>query len=228
VKKVNPVLLLIIFSILVFLVRKFFFPDYSDAMVVSALERFLVTLGPYSYLYMLATFVVCAFFFIPILMPMCLLCGAFYGPLTGAIIALVGITLSCIVSTFSVRNVFRGMGGVVMNNQEYKKILIKMTEYGTVVVLIVRMAFVVPYMLQNILLALTNISIGRLALLTLIGAIPGALSFSFLGAGLVSLGDTDLYGLMVLIPVAVLYLVNGVVNFLRNKHGLTGDQDLPV
>lgn len=227
-RKVNPVLLLIIFSILIFLVRKYFFPDYSDAMVVSTLEGFLATIGPYSYLYMLTAFIVCGFFFIPILMPMCLLCGAFYGPLTGAIIALVGITLSCVASTISVRRVFRGMGGVVMNNPEYKNMLNKLTQHGIVVVLLVRIAFVVPYMLQNILLALTNISIGRLALLTLIGAIPGALSYSFLGAGLVSLGNTDLYGLMVMIPVVVLYLVNGVANHLRKKHGLVGDEDLPV
>jgi hypothetical protein len=33
---------------------------------------------------------------------------------------------------------------------------------------------------------------------------------------------------MVMIPVIVLYLVNGVVNLLRKKHGLAGDKDLPV
>ena len=227
VNKINPVLLLIIFSILIFLVRKFFFPAYSDEMNVSALQGFLAILGPLSFIYIIIAFAVCAFFFVPILMPLCLLCGAFYGPVEGAIVALVGITLSCVASTISVRRVFRGMGKVVMDNEEYKNLLNKLTQYGNVVVLLVRLAFVVPYMLQNILLALTNISTGRLALLTLVGAIPGAMSYSFLGAGLVSLGNTDLYGAMVMILVIVLYIVNGVVNLLRKKSGLA-DKDLPV
>lgn len=227
VRKVNPVLLLIIFSVLIFLVRKYFFPEYSDEMVVDTLEGILATLGPLSFIYILITFIVCSFFFIPILMPLCLLCGAFFGPVNGAMIALAGITLGCVATTISVRRVFRGMGAVVMNNPEYKNMLNKLTQHGTVVVLLVRLAFVVPYILQNILLALTNIGVGRLALLTLVGAIPGAMSYSFLGAGLVSLGNTDLYGAMVMTPVVVLYLVNGVVNLLRKKHGL-GDKDLPV
>lgn len=227
VRKVNPVLLLIIFSILVFLVRKYFFPEYTDEMVISTVENLLGRLGPLSFVYMIVTFVVCAFFFIPILMPLCILCGAFYGPVQGAVIALVGITLGCMATTISVRRVFRGMGGVVMNNPEYKNLLNKLTYHGTVVVLLVRLAFVVPYILQNILLALTNISTGRLGLLTLIGGIPGAVSYSFLGAGLVSLGDTDLYGAMVMIPVVILYLVNMVANYLRRKHGLAQDNDLP-
>ena len=227
VNRINPVLLLIIFSVLVFLVRKYFFPEYSDEMVISALEGFLTTLGALSYLYMLLAFVICSFFYIPILMPLCLLCGAFFGPVTGAIMALAGITLGGIATTISVRRVFRGMGNVVMNNDEYKKMLVNLTRHGVLVVLLVRLAFVVPYMLQNILLALTNISTGRLALLTLVGAIPGAMSYSFLGAGLVSLGNTDLYGLMVMIPVVVLYLVNAITNLLRKKAHLD-ETDLPV
>jgi len=212
VRKLNPVLLLIIFSVLIFLVRKVFFPQYTDDMLISALQGLLAQLGLLSVVYLLLGFVVCAFFFIPVLMPLCILCGAFYGPVQGSVVALAGITLGCVATTVSVRRVFRGMGRVVMDNPEYKNLLVKLTHHGVVVVLLVRLAFVVPYILQNILLALTNISIARLTLLTLLGGIPGAVSDSFLGAGLVSLGNTGLYGAMVMVPVVVLYLVNAQVS----------------
>ena len=227
VRKLNPVLLLIIFSVLIFLVRKVFFPQYTDDMLISALQGLLAQLGLLSVVYLLLGFVVCAFFFIPVLMPLCILCGAFYGPVQGSVVALAGITLGCVATTVSVRRVFRGMGRVVMDNPEYKNLLVKLTHHGVVVVLLVRLAFVVPYILQNILLALTNISIARLTLLTLLGGIPGAVSDSFLGAGLVSLGNTGLYGAMVMVPVVVLYLVNAQVSYLRRKHGLAEDTDLP-
>jgi uncharacterized membrane protein YdjX (TVP38/TMEM64 family) len=212
VRKLNPVLLLMIFSVLIFLVRKVFFPQYTDDMLISALQGLLAQLGLLSVVYLLLGFVVCAFFFIPVLMPLCILCGAFYGPVQGSVVALAGITLGCVATTVSVRRVFRGMGRVVMDNPEYKNLLVKLTHHGVVVVLLVRLAFVVPYILQNILLALTNISIARLTLLTLLGGIPGAVSDSFLGAGLVSLGNTGLYGAMVMVPVVVLYLVNAQVS----------------
>jgi len=212
VRKLNPVLLLIIFSVLIFLVRKVFFPQYTDDMLISALQGLLAQLGLLSVVYLLLGFVVCAFFFIPVLMPLCILCGAFYGPVQGSVVALAGITLGCVATTLSVRRVFRGMGRVVMDKPEYKNLLVKLTHHGVVVVLLVRLAFVVPYILQNILLALTNISIARLTLLTLLGGIPGAVSDSFLGAGLVSLGNTGLYGAMVMVPVVVLYLVNAQVS----------------
>jgi uncharacterized membrane protein YdjX (TVP38/TMEM64 family) len=227
VRKLNPVLLLMIFSVLIFLVRKVFFPQYTDDMLISALQGLLAQLGLLSVVYLLLGFVVCAFFFIPVLMPLCILCGAFYGPVQGSVVALAGITLGCVATTVSVRRVFRGMGRVVMDNPEYKNLLVKLTHHGVVVVLLVRLAFVVPYILQNILLALTNISIARLTLLTLLGGIPGAVSDSFLGAGLVSLGNTGLYGAMVMVPVVVLYLVNAQVSYLRRKHGLAEDTDLP-
>jgi len=169
VRKLNPVLLLMIFSVLIFLVRKVFFPQYTDDMLISALQGLLAQLGLLSVVYLLLGFVVCAFFFIPVLMPLCILCGAFYGPVQGSVVALAGITLGCVATTVSVRRVFRGMGRVVMEHPEYKNLLVKLTHHGVVVVLLVRLAFVVPYILQNILLALTNISIARLTLLTLLG-----------------------------------------------------------
>ena len=223
-KRVNPILLLIIFSVLVFLLRKIFFPEYSDEMVITAMEAVLARLGVMSYVYVLAAYVLCAFFFIPVLMPLNILCGAFFGPVTGFLVALAGVTLGSIATTYSVRNVFRGMGGVVMNNPEYKHLLNQLTRYGVIVVLIVRMAFVVPYILQNILLAMTNISMGRMTLLTLVGAIPGALSYSFIGAGLVNLEDANLYGLFLLIPVILLYGVNWLIGRLQKKHGLKVDE----
>jgi uncharacterized membrane protein YdjX (TVP38/TMEM64 family) len=128
-------------------VRKVFFSQYTDDMLISALHGLLAQLGLLSVVYLLLGFVVCAFFFIPVFMPLCILCGAFYGPVQGSVVALAGITLGCVATTVSVRRVFRGMGRVVMDKPEYKNLLVKLTHHGVVVVLLVRLAFVVPYIL---------------------------------------------------------------------------------
>lgn len=224
-KKINPVFLLILFSILVFVVRKVFFPQYSDDALVDALKQVLAGFGPLSVIYLLGVYVICSFFFIPVLIPLNMVCGAIYGPTLGSAIALAGIAAGCLASTISVRYVFRGMGAVVMRHPEGKKFLNQITRHGIIVVILIRLAFVVPYLLQNIVLAMTNISAGRLVVLTLVGALPGVVSYCFLGAGLVSLDNANAYGVYLLVPLVLLIGASVLIQILHKRHGIgRGDE----
>lgn len=218
-------MLFIVISILVFVLRKFLFPEYSDFALVENMQELLSAIGMMSIVYLLVLYFLCSFFYIPILIPLNIACGALYGPVLGSLVALSGVLLSCIASTISVRYVFRGMGDFAMRHQQVKKFLNQITRYGTIVVLLVRLAFVVPYLLQNIILAMTNIKLHRLLLLTLLGALPGVISYSFLGAGMVSLDDAETYGIYLLVPLVLLMLVSTFIHFTHKKLGIGRKED---
>ncbi|MFT5320348.1 MAG: putative membrane protein YdjX (TVP38/TMEM64 family) [Pseudohongiellaceae bacterium] len=224
-KKINPLILLIVVSILLFILREFLFPEYSDIALSRIMEELLSTFGMMSIVYLLFIYFFCSFFYIPILIPLNIACGALYGPVLGSFVSLAGVLVSCIASTISVRYVFRGMGKFAMRHQDVKKFLNQFTRYGTIVVLIVRLAFVVPYLLQNIILAMTNIKLDRLLLLTLFGAMPGVISYSFLGAGMVSLDDAGTYGIYLLVPLALLVAVSVFIHVTRKQMGIGRSED---
>ena len=224
-KKINPVLLLVIFSFLIFLARKVWFPEYSDTALVNAIEQVMAYTGNWSLPCLLGVYIFCSFFFIPILIPLNMVCGAIYGPFIGSLVALAGVVCSCIASTISVRYVFRGMGQFAMRHQDVKKFLNQITRHGIVVVIIIRLAFLVPYLLQNIVLAMTNIGLGRLLVLTIVGAIPGVISYAFLGAGLVSLDNAGTYGLYLLVPLVLLAGVSLAVHLLHRRLNIGRTRD---
>lgn len=225
IKKINPVLLLVVLSVLVFLIRKFLFPDYSDAALISHFERLLSILGVLSIVYLLLLYFICSFFFIPILIPLNIVCGALFGPFLGSVVSLAGILLSCIGSTISVRYVFKGMANLASRQKEVKKFLGQIDRYGFVAAILVRLTFFVPYLLQNIILALTAIRLNELLLLTFFGAIPGVISYSFIGAGLVSFDDVGTYGTYLLVPAIFLALVTLFINTTRRQFGIGRDED---
>jgi len=224
IKKINPVLLLVVLSILVFLLRKFLFPDYSDAALIGFFEQLLSTFGVLSIVYLLLLYFFCSFFFIPILIPLNIVCGALFGPFLGSVVSLAGILVSCVASTISVRYVFKGMAKLAGGHKEVKKFLSQIDRYGFIVAIIVRLTFFVPYLLQNIVLAMTTIRLDKLLLLTLFGAMPGVISYSFLGAGLVSFDDAGTYGLYLLVPATLLALVTLFINTTWRQIGIGRNQ----
>ncbi len=208
-----------------FLLRKYLFPDYSDAALISIFEQLLSEFGLLSIAYLLLLYFFCSFFFIPILIPLNIVCGALYGPFLGSVVSLAGILISCFASTISVRYVFKGMAKLASRQKEVKKFLGQINRYGFIVAIIVRMTFFVPYLLQNIVLAMTSIRLDKLLLLTLFGAMPGVISYSFLGAGLVSFDDAGTYGLYLLVPATLLGLVTMFINTTRRQWGIGRNGD---
>jgi len=224
-KKINPVILLVFFSVLVFILRRTFYPEFSDESLVAALEQFLGSFGVASIVTLFVLYFFCSFFFIPILIPLNIACGALYGPILGALAALAGVLISCFASTVSVRYVFRGMGNFAMRHPEIKNYLVDISRRGSVMVIIVRLAFVVPYLFQNIVLALTQLNLGKLMLLTIPGAVPGVLSYSYLGAGLVSLEATQSFVFYLSVPLLMLVGITFMIRYLRDRIENVGQDD---
>lgn len=217
-RKINPIYLLIAFNILLFVLRAWIPPDGGIDRFSAGLETALEELGVVGYLAVLGIYALCSFLFIPLLIPLNILCGALYGPVVGTAISIVGITLGCFVSTISVRHVFTGMQKVVAKRPSAQKILAQVARHGDVAVIFVRLAFIVPYLIQNIVLALTSINVYRIALLTFVGSLPGAAIYSFLGAGLVRADSTNEFAVYLAVPLVLLIAITVAMRYFNSKY----------
>jgi len=216
-KKINPIYLFIAFNILVFLVRDYIVSEEVMASFNADFQTRLASLGATGYLGVVAIYALCSFLFIPLLIPLNIACGALYGPYLGAGISIVGIILGCFASTISVRHVFTGMQKTIETRPAARKILRQVTRHGDLMVIVVRLAFIVPYLVQNMVLASTSIGMYRLAALTALGSLPGAAVYSFLGAGLVQSESVDQLALYLAVPLLLLLIITFIVRRLNAK-----------
>lgn len=139
VKRINPIYLFIGFNILVFVLRDVVF-DSSGEQLAANVESVLAWLGLWGYVAVAGIYVVCAFFFIPLLIPLNIAGGALYGAYAGTAVAFVGIVLGSVASTFSVRHVFKGMQGMVGRRPAAMKALNQISRHGPVAVVLIRLA----------------------------------------------------------------------------------------
>jgi len=226
VKRINPIFLLIALNILLILFRDVLFSDETSAAIAETVEASLISLGVFGYVGIIAGFVLCAFFFVPLLIPLNILGGALYGAYEGTIVALVGVTLGTMASTVSARHVFTGMHASIDKRAGLKRLLARADNYPNLTILLMRFAVVVPYLFQNIALAATKISITRITLVTAVSAIPGAAIFSLLGAGLVRANQVDEMLLYLAAPIALMLVVTGALAYFnaRSESAVIADE----
>jgi uncharacterized membrane protein YdjX (TVP38/TMEM64 family) len=217
-RRINPIFLLIAFNILVFVFRDVLLPEDVLARASTAFEAALAGLGVLGYVGIVGLYGVCAFFFIPLLIPLNMLCGALYGPYVGTGVAVAGITVGSVASTVSVRHVFRGMEATMQKRPSAQRIIEQFARHGAVTVIVVRLAFIVPYLFQNIALAITPIGLWRLTWLTALASVPSAAIYSFLGAGLVQAGNISQLALYLAVPLVLLVAVALVYRRLDSRY----------
>lgn len=217
-KRLNPIYLLIVFNLLYLLFANLIGGGALWEGWVQQAQAAVADLGGAGYVTVIAAYVVCAFFFIPLLIPLNVAAGALYGPYVGTAVSLAGITAGTYASTVSVRRVFTGMQDAIEKRPAARKLLGQAGVHGAVVVIMVRLAFVVPYLIQNIVLASAPISSHRLVLLTAVGALPGAAIYCFLGAGLVAQGDVSTLAAYLAVPLLLLIAVSVILKYLNTKY----------
>jgi uncharacterized membrane protein YdjX (TVP38/TMEM64 family) len=218
-KRINPIYLLIGFNILFFVLRDLVLPDYSNDQLIADMEGLLERWGLFGYLGVVVAYGLCAFFFIPLLIPLNIASGALYGAYLGTVVSIVGVVIGCLASTVSVRHVFTGMGRMVEKRPSAQMALARIAHHGAIAVVLIRLAFVIPYLFQNIVLAMTSIGALRLAVLTFVGSLPGAAIYSFLGAGLVQARDANELALYLGIPLLLFVGLSLALSRLNKKYG---------
>jgi uncharacterized membrane protein YdjX (TVP38/TMEM64 family) len=218
VRRINPIFLLIAFNIILFVFRDVLLPEDVLARTSAAFEVALAGLGIFGYVGIVALYGVCAFFFIPLLIPLNILCGALYGPYVGTGVSLAGITLGSAASTVSVRHVFRGMETTMQKRPSAQRVIQQFARHGAVAVIVARLAFIVPYLFQNIALAITPIGLWRLTWLTAIGSLPSAAIYSFLGAGFVQSESIAQLALYLAVPLVLLVVISFAYKRLNSNY----------
>ncbi len=217
-KRINPIHLLIALNVLLIVFRDVLLPAETSAVLATSIESLLLSFGVFGYASIVVAFVLCAFFFVPLLIPLNILGGALYGAYVGTIVAMIGITLGCVASTISVRHVFTGMQRSIDKRSSLKALLGHAGKHRNLVIVLVRFAVVVPYQFQNIALAATNVSIVRLTLVTAVSAVPGAAIYSFLGAGLVRAEQVNEILLYLAVPITLMLAVSGTIAYFSKRH----------
>lgn len=217
-KRINPIYVLIVLNIVLVLFRDVLLPEETSAALAATIETSLARLGIVGYAGIVAAYALCGFFFVPLLIPLNILGGALYGVAAGTAIALVGITLSCIASTVSVRHVFTGMQRSIGNRPTIQRLIAHADTHRNLSIVMVRFAFIVPYLVQNIALAATGSSVTRIALVTTLSALPGAAIYSALGAGLVQAASArELFYYLTVVAVMILFLMVGMAYMKRRS-----------
>lgn len=222
-KRINPVYLLIAFTALLILLRDWLLPAETTAAIAASVESTLVALGPFGYAGIVAAIGVSGFFFLPFVIPLCILGGALYGAWAGTGVALAGIVLSTLTSTWSVRHVFTGMQQTIDRRPKLKELIASADRHLNLVIVMVRFAVVVPLLIQHIALALTGASLTRLALLTSVASIPAAAIFSFLGAGLVEADRLTDLALYLALPVLLMVALAASLAWFKSRLGDPAD-----
>lgn len=217
-KRINPIYLLITLNIVFFVFRDLILSEETQASLAMQIEAVLLSIGFFGHVGIVAAYVLCGFFFVPLLIPLNILGGALYGAYVGTIIAVVGVTLSTMASTYAARYVFTGMQGTIENRPTMKRLLGHADDHQNLAIVLVRFMFVIPYLVQNILLAMTGASIARISILTMLSASPGAAIYSLLGAGLVRAERTSEMLLYLALPVVLFILVSLAMIYVRRKY----------
>ena len=160
----------------------------------------------------------CAFFFIPLLIPLNMLGGAVYGAYVGTLVALAGVTLGTAASVFSARHVFKAVPDTLRERRWLRGLLERADRHRNLAVVLVRFSVVIPYLYQNIALAATRTSTLRITLLTLVSAIPGAAIYSCLGAGLVRAEDAGQLVLYIALPVLLMIGISIGLAWVKRRY----------
>lgn len=219
VKRINPIYVLIALNIVLILFRDVILPEETTAAIAASVESTLVRLGPFGYGGIVAAYILCGFFFVPLLIPLNILGGALYGAWAGTAVALVGITLGTIASVVSVRHLFTGMQSSIEKRPSLQRLIASAERHSNLVILMIRFSVIVPYLLQNIALAATKASTTRITLVTAISAIPGAAIYSLLGAGLVEAEQASELVVYVLVPILLMLALTGTMAYFKTRAG---------
>ena len=222
-KRINPIYLLIAFTALLILLRDWLLPAEMTDAIAASVESALIALGPFGYAGIVAAFGVTGFFFLPFVIPLCILGGALYGPWVGTALALAGLVVSTATSTLSVRHVFTGMQQTIDKRPRLKRMIASADRHLNLVIVTVRFAIILPPLFQHVALALTGASLTRLVLVTSVASIPAAAIFSFLGAGLVEADSVTDLTFYLAIPVAFMLALTLALYWFKSRLGDPAD-----
>lgn len=137
----------------------------------------------YAVLYAIASF-------IPFLSPIMSVAGGLvFGAVWGTIITVIVATLSATLPFLIVKRFGKKWAEKKLQGSRFEKYHEKANKNSFLFVFYMRLIPAVPYELQHYIAGLTEISLGKYLLATLLGILPGTFAFSFLGESITHIGS---------------------------------------
>lgn len=157
---------------------------------------------------------------LPIMIPLTLLSGFLFGVVPGTIYAVLSTLAGCVVSFLIFRYflVARLRTKYAPQIAQFNK---KMQEYGPSYILILHYSAVIPFFMINSCAALTDISLVKFTIVTLLGLVPVCLIYAFAGKELSTIhAVNDIFSPWVVTALVLLFmlaLVPVMINKFRKK-----------
>lgn len=150
--------------------------------------------------------------------------GFLFGPITGTITAIVGLTLGCSSNFLLARGLGRSwFDRNVPENPKFRAVELACRREGFKIVFLTRLTPAFPSNVMSYFFGVTSVSLGRYALGTALGMLPRTLVCTSLGTAAKSLAESAevslsgtswqqyaLYAVGTGVTIAVIYLISGI------------------
>ncbi len=141
--------------------------------------------------------------------------GLIYGAFIGSIVVLMLTVFLSVIPFLVARKLGRGWVEKKVEDFNVEKYLNKINENSFIILFYLRLIPSVPYEFQNYLAGLTNISIPKYMLATLLGIFPIIYILTYLGNSLTDIGGKDFWTAVVLFLTAL--ILPPIIYFIKVK-----------
>lgn len=193
--------------ILISLIISVFYIGAKSHINLAKFQSFINNLGVMAPIVFVLIYCIAPVLFIPIT-PLSITAGALFGPLWGTIISVLGANTGASITFLLSRYLLKSWA----DQKSSQRVIIiqkKIQEHGWKFVSISRLIPIFPFNLQNYLFGITDINFRTFFFASLLGVIPGAIAYSylgFLGKNALS-GDQD-SAIKIFIPVIFIILIS--------------------
>lgn len=180
--------------------------------------------GSLGYIIYIAIFVIAAIFSLPASI-ITITGGVVFGPILGALLALVGATIGAIAAFLVSRYIARGfIVDKFGNNAIFKKIESGVEKNGKDFLILTRLVPVFPYNIQNYAYGVTNIKLATYSIITLITMAPGAFIYAYMAGDIAENGITTNFFIKLVVAGIVLFGVSQIPKIFAKKKGINIDE----
>jgi len=188
---------------------------------VKLMQQWFKSFGAIGYLVYIGIYSLASVFMLPGAI-LTIVAGVAYGPIIGAIVALLGATsgatLSFLIGKYFMRDTINSMIG---NNVLYEKIDNGFKVNGSSFLILTRLVPIFPFNLQNYAYGLTSIKTSTYIFWTFVCMMPGAFIYSYMAGEIVLQGISLNILMKFTIAGILLFLVSLVPKYIAKKRGIT-------
>ena len=185
-----------------------------------AMRDWLQDMGMIAYVVYILIFIMAAVFMLPAA-PLTIIAGIAFGPVLGAILALVSATFGAgaafIVARYVARDTIVGKFG---NHPLFKKIDEGFKANGVSFLILTRLVPAFPYNVQNYIYGLTAINFVTYFFVSLVTMAPGAFIYAIMADRIVTEGFSVMLLIYFAIAGVVLFLVSLIPKYIAKKKGI--------